>query len=297
MQEFIQLIFGIFLIGIIPVLLTLILRKSNTFFKKVEYNSHLIYNITLTNIVIIFLIYKNTDILLGTFIGSSLFQLLAVGGVNQLTFPEKGKMQGKGQYLVFSMIVLLFLSADYLLTGKAANNILNRIDGGVLFFLFLVYLYFVYGRGKTGFRHKQWKAEIMYFLILEIVILLGSYLLVLSIPKIGTTLRISQYLSGLTLVSWCTNLSTILLSRKNVKEQSKNYLERAMEGTVFSMTFLLGIVVLVQPLAISHFMIYDLILFGVISLLLQWVQKIDNRLAGSSMATVYIAFMVYTFLR
>lgn len=295
MQSLLQFIFGICVIGILPVIITKEFQKGNSFFGKLDCENNSIYIITLSNILILFLLYKNIDILLGALLGSSLFQLLAVGGVNELIPPVKRKKENNGQYLVFCMILLLFLSADYLLSKETKNNMLNRIDGGLLLFLFVVYLYFLYRNKKM--ENKNWKGYITYFISLEVVIAFGGYLLVQSIPKIGVALGISQYLTGLTIVSWCVNLSTMILSRRKIEEKNITYLENAMQTTVFSITFLLGGIVLIHPLVISNYMIYDLILFAVFTLFLQLVQKIDNRLAGSSMVTVYIAFVVYAFVR
>lgn len=295
MQSLLQFIFGICVIGILPVVITREFQKGNTFFGKLPCDNNSIYFITLSNILILFLVYKNIDILLGTLLGSSLFQLLAVGGVNELILPIKGRKENNGQYLAFCMILLLFLSADYLLSKEIKNNMLNRIDGGLLLFLFVIYCYFLYRNREI--EKKNWRGYITYFVSLEIIIAFGGYLLIQSIPKIGVALGISQYLTGLTIVSWCVNLSTMILSRKKIEEKNINYLEKAMKSTVFSITLLLGGIVLIHPLVISSYMIYDIILFAIITLLLPLIQKIDNRLAGSSMVTVYIAFIVYAFAR
>lgn len=293
MQRIILFITGIFLIGIAPIVITALFQNRNNDFDNVGNKNNFIYFLTLCNLLIFFLLDNNSDILSGTFIGSSLFQLLAVGGVNQLFYKKREGMDGKGQYLVFCTILLLFLSADYLLTGTIANNMLNRVDGGLLLFVFVLYLFI---RIRGGLKiHLPKMSNILYFICLEIVILPGDYMISQSIPKIGASFGLSQYLVGLTIVSWCVNFSTILLTKE--KNQEMNYLEKIMERIVISITLLLGGIVCIIPLSVSRYMIYDLIVFGIISIALQLVQKIDNRLAASSMATVYIAFIIYVFVR
>ena len=71
--------------------------------------------------------------------------------------------------------------------------------------------------------------------------------------------------------------------------------EEIMRNTIFSITLLLGVAVLIRPIFINTFIIYNLIIFGVAALLVQLAEKIDNRLAGSSMAAVYIGFILYMF--
>jgi len=293
MQKMILFILGIFLIGIAPVFITALFQKKSDDFDRVNGKNNLIYLITLCNICIFFVLNKNSDILLGTLIGSSLFQLLAVGGVSRLFDKERIRMDGRGQYLAFCTILLLFLSADYLLTGNAANNILSRVDGVLLLFLFILYFFICIRNGLK--IHIPEKIYFFYFISLEIVIVPGTYFISQNIPKIGADIGASQYLVGLTMVSWCINLSTMFMTKE--KSQKLNYLEEVMEKTIISITLLLGGIVCFLPLSISIYMVYDLIVFGVISIVLQLIQKIDNRLAASSMATVYIAFIIYVFIR
>lgn len=293
MQKNILFILGIFLIGIAPVFITALFQKKNNYFSKAKNKNNFVYLITLCNLCVFFLLDKNSDILLGTFIGSSLFQLLAVGGVNQLFYKEKEKMDGRGQYLVFCTILLLFLSADYLFTGNIANNMLSRVDGGLMFFLFILYFFICIRKDLQ--IHFPKLVYFLYLICLESVILPGSYILSQSIPKIGASFRLSQYLTGMTIVSWCVNISSMLLTRE--KNQEVNYLEKIMEGTVIAITFLLGGIICILPLFVSTYVVYDLIIFGVISIILQFINKIDNRLAVSSMATVYIVFVIYVFVR
>ncbi len=293
MQKMILFILGIFLIGIAPVFITALFQKKSEDFDKVKRKNNFIYLITLCNLCIFFFLNRNSDILLGTLIGSSLFQLLAVGGVSQLFDKKRNRMDGRGQYLAFCAIVLLFLSADYLLTGNAENNILSPIDGVLLLFLFILYLFICIRNGlEIRIPEKQY---IFYFISLEIVILLGTYMISQNVSKIGAAFGLSQYLTGLTMVSWCINISTMFMSKE--KNQKLNYLEEAMEETVISITLLLGGIICFFPLSISSYIIYDLIIFGVVSIVLQLVQKIDSRLAASGMATVYVAFIVYVFIR
>lgn len=293
MQRVILFMIGIFLVGIVPVFITALFQKRNSDFKDIKNKSVFIYLLTLCNLFIFFLLNKNSDIILGTFIGSSLFRLLAVGGVNQLFYKKEKKSEGRGQYLFFCSILLLFLSADYLLTGNITNNILSRIDGGLLLLLFLLYLFI---RIRSGLKIHFFKISYyFYFICLEVVILPGSYLLSQNIPQIGASFGFSQYLTGLTIVSWCVNISTMIITRG--KSQEINYLESIMEETVITITLLLGGVICILPLSVSSYMIYDFILFGVISIVLQLIKKLDNRLAASSMATAYIAFIIYVFIR
>lgn len=312
MQKIILFILGILLIGIGPILISVLFQKVTNGFRNGKYNSYIIYYMTLANIFAFFLYDKNTDILFGALLGSCLFQLLVIGGVSQLFSSLRGKKDGRGQYLAFCIILILFLSADYLLTGNASNNMLNRVDGVLLILFFILYLYFRIRNNITSFMpkgsffsyfkiyvHGEKRGDVrnmfLFVICQEAVILEGAYLIAQSVPKLGAIFGITQYITGFTIVAWCINFSSILFSI--MKNQKSNYMEKAVEGTIIATTLFLGIASCILQLYVSSYMIYDLILFGIISVGLCFIQKIDSRLAGSSMATAYIAFIVYVYIR
>ena len=118
-------------------------------------------------------------------------------------------------------------------------------------------------------------------------------------------------------MTWCVNLSSILLNwlaqEKNTLleeydlqiQQKKEFnlltsseeMKNIVENTIFTITFLPGVMVLIKPMMITNYNIQDLIFFGIVSVLLLFIQKIDNHIAGSGMVTVYIGFVVYAFMR
>lgn len=305
-------ILGVLFIGIAPIFISALFQKKTDGNIEIKNSNNLIIWIILANIVFFFLRDKNTDILFGTLLGSCLFQLLVIGGVNQLFSNLRGNTDGRGQYLAFCIILILFLAADYLLTGNASNNILNRVDGVLLIFLFFLYSFFrirnemgsallknsVLSYMEKDSDGKGWgsvKTVVLFIICQEAFILAGAYLIAQSAPKLGAMLGIPQYLTGFTIVAWCVNFSSILLPI--AKNQKINYMEKAVEGSIITITLLLGIASCILQLSVSSYMVYDLILFGLISVGLCFIQKIDRRLAASSMATAYIAFVVYVFIR
>lgn len=358
-KEIIKFICGLVLVAIVPVILIRQLRKEAVFSGTIENQRNVLYAISITSISVVSAINQNSEILMGTLIGCAIFQILGICGVNKLNMVGKqkeGLFVNKSQYLIFCVILLLFLSADYLLRGKSAENILNQIDGEILIFLFGIYLYFTYGKGdalriwlhdmQPYFSKKSFKAEnrkgigetknilkkkklgirIIVYILLAVLIVAGNWLLFDGASKLGVELKISQYCIGLTLITWSNNLLGILLEYleeeaeeenneeseedsleiefkdgealiEEAVEEKQNNLEHIVDGIIFSMTLVLGSIAIGKPIMIHIHMIYDLIIFGIISILFQFVSKIDSRLAGSGMATIYIGFIVYAFIR
>lgn len=353
----IKFICGLFLSGIMPAILIRQLRKGAVFSGTIENQRKILYNISIISISIICTLNQNHEILMGTLIGSALFQLLGICGVNKLNTVGKqkeGLIVYKGQYMIFCAILLLFLSADYLLRGKSIENILNQIDGGILIFLFLIYFYFTYVRGERSARlfrkiptvwnhinkkyakrkklietneknriRKKMTTKIFAYIVIIAAIIIGNVFLFEGVSKLGIELDISQYCVGLTLMAWSDNLLGILLGNmsdfsednsseedsleielengealiEEAIEKEEHNMENIIEGIIFSMTLLLGIIAIRKPIMIHIYTIYDLIIFGIISILIQFISKIDNRLAGSGMATAYIGFIIYALMR
>lgn len=318
MQRLAEIVLGICFVSVIPIILLKIREKESYGWNLLKEKGYYLYELTILNAVIFFLFYQNTEIILGTIIGSSLFRLLIIGGVQKL-LVSKGKRLMKGQYLVFCMILVLFLAADYLFAGKTVVNCINQIDGLLLVFIFLLYLYMVYGKRWMGeYRKKRpgqveghvndisqedinilkkydIKSVILKYICLELSILAGMYLLTKDIPILGGMYGISQYQLGITVVSWCVNLGDIYISLFDQKTEC--FLENTMEEIIICITLLLGIAALIHPILISQLTIYDLIIFSIIALLMQFIEKISNRFGGSAMVTVYLGFVLFVCVR
>ena len=104
MQRLAEIVLGICFVSVIPIILLKIREKESYGWNLLKEKGYYLYELTILNAVIFFLFYQNTEIILGTIIGSSLFRLLIIGGVQKL-MVSKGKRLMKGQYLVFCMIM------------------------------------------------------------------------------------------------------------------------------------------------------------------------------------------------
>jgi len=339
-----EFVLGFILVGIIPVVMIGQLQRGAVLSKRMI--SREIFSVFVVIIfVILSIIKENSDILMGILMGSSLFQLLAIGGINKLLMPEDRKRQfsllyllqrnkkdiqtmekqitvyekSSIHYLIFCIILLLFLSADYLLRKDSNQNILSQIDGGILILVFILFLYTVLKQEEVGIFEglrllfqSKWKIEItLYYLAIIVVITFGGVLIIDSLSKVGIEYGISQYSIGLTGIAWSMNFSSVLLSifdnyqkpdNSNQKSDGNfliksDYFENTGNKIIFFFTFLLGIAIMIRPINITDYIVYDLIFYAMVLLFVWFIKKIDNRLAGSSLTTVYIVFVVSVLIR
>lgn len=358
-----EFVIGFIFVGIIPAIMIGQLQKGAVFSKRILISREIFSVFVLIIFVILSIIKENSEILMGILMGSSLFQLLAISGINKLLIPEDGKKQfsllhliqknRKGfqtmekqgivherssiHYLIFCIILLLFLSADYLLRKNSNQNILSQMDGGILILLFILFLYTMQKEEEAGVFQKlrllfqsqreieeqnrlyeEEKNKVKYFyeklfcyLILMFFVTIGGIFLIGSLSKIGIEFGISQYSIGLTGIVWSMNLSNILLSifdnyqksdrinknsNRNLLMES-DYFEKTANRIVLFFTFILGMAIIIRPINITNYIVYDLIFYAITLLFVWLIKKIDNRLAGSSLTTVYIVFVVSALIR
>lgn len=354
---------GFILVGIIPAVMIGQLQKGAVFSKRILISREIFSVLVLIIFVILSILKENSDILMGILMGSSLFQLLAMGGISKLLMSEDGKAQfsllhllqknrkkfqtiekqrtvyerSSIHYLIFCIILLLFLSADYLLRKNSNQNILSQMDGGILILLFILFLYVMKKGEETGVFLKlrllfqsQWEIEeqnklymeeknkikyisenVFCYLVLMVIITIGGIFLINSLSKIGIEFAISQYSIGLTGIAWSMNFPNILLSISDNYQKPDNtnqnsgrtfllesdYFEKSANIIILFFTFILGIAVMIRPIIITNYIVYDLIFYAVVLLFIWLIKKIDNRLVGSSLTTVYIVFIVYVLIR
>lgn len=357
-----EFVLGFLLVGIIPAVIIGQLQKGAVFSKRILINREIFSIFVLIIFVILSILNRNSDILMGILMGDSLFQILAIGGINKLLVPEDGKKQfslfqllqkkrkeyqmierqrtvherSSIHYLIFCIILLLFLSADYLLRKNSNQNILSKMDGGILILLFILFLYTMQ-KEEDGVLQKikllfqsEWEIEeqnkiyeeeqnklkyflekVCCFLFLLFFVTIGGFFLIKGLSKIGIEFGISQYSIGLTGIVWSMNFSNIVLSifdnyqKADSIYQNNNrntmmeddYFEKAANRIILFFTFVLGTAVMVRPIYITNYIVYDLIFYAVALLFVWLIKKIDNRLAGSGLTTVYIVFVISVLIR
>lgn len=314
------MICGIIFTGIIPPFLIMVLKSTlqegqNEKKQKDLAIERLLFSITVFFIIASILIQQNANLLFGILLGSSLFQLLVLNGISRITSERRylftDNYQG-GKYLIFVVVLLLFLSADYLLTGRMNNNTISRTDGIILIAVYLVFHFSMHRSsreekeklkrkvtekrraGDNEFFKDRRKIGIINGIIL-LSIAVGSYVLTAGIGRLAIEISQSQYFMGVLFGGIAVNISSgILLSIE--KNESTEYNKQTVENVLLVNTFLLGCAALIREIRVNQYMVYAFMLFALVTILMEGIKKIDNRLAGSGMVTVYIGIILYIIL-
>lgn len=310
MKNILLCIFGILVMNGVPGLAMYLLSKKDTWLKKQKYT--ILYFMGITNGIICAWIMKNWELLMGIFIGSSIFHLLIEEGIQQIKIGKNTLNKGSNtiKYSIFSSVVLLFVSGDYLLTNKTNGNIISRVDGVVLL---AIYLIFVVSKLQVAWRTKRENESsfaetihsfsgekiivfkrVVFIIILEIITGISAYAAISRAAAIGIKYGFSQYVVGAGLLGWMLQIAPIvlLLNEKDPEEKSNSRIHEVL----ITITVIMGILAILQPISISLKIIMDIVIFVILEIGLYEIRRVDSKIASSLMATAYVMYVLYVIL-
>lgn len=256
----------------------------------------------------------NNDIAISNVIGSNLFNLLVVCGVCSLiqALPiDKGTLRKEFPFSIFAGIILLFLAADYLLHGKMAVNQLSRIDGIILFILFI---FFFGSLIKTAWNDREkihseeddekeiplWKCIVLIIIGIA-AIKFGGDMVVDNASEIAAVFGLSQNLIGLTIVAIGTSLPELVTSIIAAKKGETDIAVGNVIGSnIFNILLILGVSSLLHPIFVGMNNVYDLIFLSITNILIWlFVYKSGKvkRLLGCGMISMYLIYMIFVCIR
>lgn len=262
----------------------------------------------------------SNEIAISNVIGSNIFNLLMVVGVSTLVKPmqvQPSVLKKEFPFSIFVGIVLLFLCSDQWIFQWfgiiAEQNVLSRLDGGILLLLFALFMYGILrDAGKARKKHsaREEKDEIQIMTpaksILYIIgglagIVIGGQLVVNSATEIAREFGLSETLIGLTIVAIGTSLPELVTSVvAAIKGECEIALGNVVGSNVFNVLMVLGLSITISPIRVEMTAVYDLFILAVVSLLilvfLLWKKRVP-RYAGAMMVAVYAAYTAYIILR
>lgn len=263
----------------------------------------------------------NNDIAISNVVGSNFFNLLVVCGVCSMIQPlpiDRGTLKKEFPFSIFVEIMLLFLSADYLLHGKRVFNQVSRIDGIFLLVLFVIFLWTTVrfaltkrggeitdqnldGKNGTDINTLSVFRLILYILIGITAIKYGGDMVVDNASRIASSFGLSQNMIGLTIVAVGTSLPELVTSVvASKKGESDLAVGNVVGSNIFNVLLILGLSSVIHPISITVNNIYDLIFLCTGSIFV-WLFAFRegklNRLQGCGMVSIYIIYMIFVCIR
>ena len=251
------------------------------------------------------------DMSVANVIGSNFFNILVVLGVSSIiaTLPvEKNTIKKDTPFLLLVSGLLLLFGLDLRI---------SRIEGIILLAFFTYFLVNTVKTAKNSSSDTKEEAaitaeaeEVVEFslpktILLSLIgivgIVLGGDMVVDSATKIATSFGMSANLVGLTIVAVGTSLPEFVTSIVAIKKgETEIAIGNVIGSNLFNILLVLGLATTIKPIVISMFALFDIVFMVIITLILYFFMKKNNKLVKSQgfiLLALYIAYMAYTIMR
>ncbi|WP_449035303.1 calcium/sodium antiporter, partial [Prevotella sp.] len=245
-----------------------------------------------------------TDLAVGNIVGSNIFNTLLIVGVSAWVAPMtilKSTVRKDIPFALFASVVLLIMCLD--------GNI-SRLDAGILFVLFLVFMYVTLKGAKTkeddttaktdSIEDKK-KPMVAWLSIVWIIVGLacligGSNLFVEGATKVAEHIGVSEAVIGLTIVAGGTSLPELATSVVSARKGNSGIaIGNVLGSNVFNILAILGVTGVITPMHLQGITMLDLSMM-VVSTLLVWLFSFTKykiaRWEGIVLTIVFIGYMI-----
>lgn len=241
---------------------------------------------------------EGVDLTVGNVLGSNIMNVLIILGITAVIIPvaiQKSTLKIELPFMIGISAVFLGLG----LTG----NVITRLEGGILFGVFLLYMVYLLWMAKKGKEEVEEENQKKVWILLVMTVLgaaaivFGSDLVVDSASEIAGILGVSQRIIGLTIVAFGTSLPELVTSVTAAKRGKADIAIGNIVGSnIFNLLFVAGITALITPIAYAqNFLVDGLVTIGAgVLLLLGVIRKQElRRPVGILMIAGYAGYLVY----
>lgn len=202
---------------------------------------------------------NHNDMVLGNVIGSNIINLFFILGIAGTITPivVQSSTAWKEIPMSFFVIIIFYLFANnFLFPG---SKILSRLDGLILLFLFVLFLWYVYHQLKTDPTElplqvkESSNLKIAIFLVTGLAgLIAGGSLVVNNATIIASTLGVSEKIIGLTIVALGTSLPELATSViAAVKKNNDIAVGNIIGSNIFNLLLIIPVSVLIKPISYS----------------------------------------------
>lgn len=239
----------------------------------------------------------NADIAVGNIVGSNILNILVILGTAAVITSlavRKSTLKIEIPYMIGITVILIFL-------GTSGERI-TRMEGVLLWILFLVYLSYLFVLARNGREEKQETEKSTGKLLAGIVgggavIVLGSNVTVDSATEIAKIIGVSERFIGLTIVALGTSLPELVTSVVAARKGNADIAIGNIVGSnIFNILFVLGTSALITPVPYESGFLADGVFAAAAGALLWtavWKNRVLTRPWGIVMLLCYAAYFVY----
>ncbi len=246
----------------------------------------------------------NAGITIGNVVGSNIINVLVILGLASVIIPIAVKKSTVKYEIPFTILVTVVLAVLGLMDNK-----ISRLEGVILWVLFIAYLAYLFLMTKKGEAEveeneskldKVWKM-IVFILIGGGLIVWGSDVTVDAATKIAQYFKMSDQLIGLTIVALGTSLPELITSVTAAKKGNADIAIGNIVGSnIFNILFVVGTTALITPVVYAQSFLVDSIV-AVATMVLLWLLVLNKdrklkRWGGAILLVGYVAYFAYLML-
>ncbi|WP_281616146.1 calcium/sodium antiporter [Flammeovirga sp. SubArs3] len=206
---------------------------------------------------VISVVNGHSDILLGNIVGSNNFNIFFILGVAGIIMPIAVKSSTAWKEIPISLfltVLLLLQVNDYFINTDSTTHFLSRLDGALLFILFVLFLYYIFTSMKEeGEISQEQEVKVAKNVVLKIVgglilLIAGGQFVVNNSIEIAQQLGVSEKIIGLTIVAIGTSLPELTTSViAALKKNSDIAIGNVIGSNIFNILFILSVSSMIQP--------------------------------------------------
>lgn len=239
----------------------------------------------------------NEGITVGNVVGSNIMNILLILGIASVIVPlavQKSTRMIEIPYMI--AITILFGVLGY--TGEK----ITRIEGGILWIAFLIYLGYLLWMAKKGKeenepdeKQKSLPVQLLMIAVGLVCIVLGSDFVVDGATEIAKVIGISERIIGLTIVAFGTSLPELVTSVTAARRGNADIAIGNIVGSnVFNILFVAGTSALISPVVFERKFVLDTAMATATAvLLLVCVCNKDSKLKRTGGIIMLLAYAAY----
>jgi len=242
----------------------------------------------------------NAGISIGNVVGSNLLNILVILGISAVLATmaiQKSTLKYEIPYMIFVSVVLI-------LFGMSGESV-TRLEGLILWALFLLYLGYLFKLAKQGTDEDStedrpgWKLCIS-MILGGVIVVWGSDIAVDSATAIAQMIGLSERFIGLTIVALGTSLPELVTSVVAARKGNADIAIGNIVGSnIFNILFVIGTTAVIAPVMYESVFLFDGIIVVLAGVLL-WVSVLKTRSLRRPWGIVYLvcygAYLAYLLL-
>ena len=250
----------------------------------------------------------NSALALGNILGSNITNTLLVVGVSAIIAPISMSKTTFFRDIPFSLFIVavLFVLANDQFFGRPP--FISRIDGGIMFILFGIFIYFAFFKGShpeslAGINIEilpLWKS-IIYIIAGALGLYFGGDWIVGGAQVIARQIGISETAMGLTWVAGATSLPELATSAvASRKKNTDMAMGNAIGSNILNILLVLSVTAIIRPIPFSTHLNVEIglvFLSGVLLLIFAHFGKTKrmlNRSEGIILVLLYVVFIYFS---